>query len=54
MLDKLYNISKTAQLLGVTRMSVYRWHKEGKIKFIKVGDFHKVSESEIKRLRGEE
>ena len=51
--DKLYNISKASELLGVTRQTLYRWEKEGKIKFISVGDFQKVSETELKRLRGE-
>jgi len=51
--DKLYNISKAAELLGVTRQTLYRWEKENKIKFISVGDFQKVSETELKRLRGE-
>ena len=54
MLDQLYNIIKTAKLLGVTTMTIYRWEKQGKIKFTKVNGFNKVSESEIKRLRGEE
>lgn len=53
MLDKLYNISKAAELLGVTRQTLYRWNKEGKVKFLSVGEFQKVSETEIKRLRGE-
>lgn len=53
-MDNLYNITKTAKFLGVHRKTIYQWHKEGKIKFIKVGDFYKVSETEIKRLRGEE
>ena len=53
MLDQLYNITKTAKLLGVTPRTVYRWEKQCKIKFIKVNGFNKVSESEIKRLRGE-
>ena len=52
-MDKLYNISKAAELLGVTRQTIYRWEKEGKLNFIKVGEFKKVSESDIRRLRGE-
>lgn len=52
-MDKLYNITKASELLGVTRDTIYRWKKEGKISFVKVGDFNKVSESEIRRLRGE-
>jgi len=53
-MDNLYNITKTAKLLGVTPRTVYRWENQGKIKFIQVNGFKKVSESEIKRLRGEE
>ena len=52
-MDALYNISRAAKFLGVTRQTLYRWEKEGKIKFISVGDFQKVSETELKRLRGE-
>ena len=51
-MDKLYNISKASQLLGVDRVTLYDWNKKGKIEFIKVGNFNKVSENEIKRLRG--
>lgn len=52
-MEELYNISKASKLLGVDRTTLYRWKKEGKIKFIKVGKFHKVSESEINRLKQE-
>lgn len=52
-MDKLYNVSKAAEYLGVTRDTVYRWAKAGKIKFTKVNDSNKVSEKEIKRMRGE-
>ena len=51
-MDKLYNITKAAELLGVHRVTLYIWHKQGKIEFIKVGDFHKISETEIRRIRG--
>lgn len=53
-MDNLYNITKTAKLLGVHRKTIYEWHKEGKLKFIKVNGFNKVSETEIRRMRGEE
>lgn len=53
-IDNLYNITKTAKLLGVTTMSVYRWEKQGKLKFIKVNGLNKVSETEIKKMRGED
>lgn len=53
MLDQLYNVSKAAKLLGVSRETIYRWEREGKFKFVKVGQFKKVKEEDIKRLRGE-
>lgn len=51
-LDILYNIKKSCQLLCVSKDTLYDWNKLGKIEFIKVGDFNKVSENEIKRIRG--
>ncbi len=53
-MDNLYNITKTAKLLGVNRVTIYDWHNKGKLKFIKVNGFNKVSETEIRRMRGEE
>ena len=53
-MDNLYNITKTAKLLGITPRTIYHWQDKGKIKFIKVNGFNKVSETEIKRMRGEE
>lgn len=52
-MDKLYNISKAGQLLGVTRQTIYRWEKEGKFNFVEVNGFKKVSENDIKKMRGE-
>ena len=52
-MDKLYNITKASELLGVTRATNYRWAKDGKITFIEVGEFKKVSETDIRKLRGE-
>lgn len=53
-MDRLYNVSKAALLLGVTRQTVYRWEKEGKFKFVVVNDSNKVSENDIKKMRGEQ
>ena len=52
-LDKLYNVTKAAELLGVHRKTVYEWEKEGKFKFVKVGNFNKVKENDIRRLRND-
>lgn len=51
-MDKLYNLTKAASYLGVTRPTLYKWHKQGKIRFISVNGLNKVSEIEIKRIRG--
>lgn len=53
MLDRLYNVSKAAELLGVHRKTVYQWEKEGKFNFVKVNGFNKVKETDISRMRGE-
>lgn len=52
-MDKLFNVSKTAELLGVSRDTVYRWEKDGKFKFVKVNGFNKVKLSDIQQMRGE-
>lgn len=52
-MEKLYNISKASEFLGVSRDTIYRWEKEGKLKFVKVNGFNKVKESDIKSLRSE-
>lgn len=52
-MDKLYNISQAAMLLGVSRQTIYRWEKEEKFKFVEVNESKKVKESDIKSMRGE-
>ncbi len=52
-MDKLYNISNSAMLLGVSRQTIYRWQKEGKFDFVEVNGSKKMKETDIKRLRGE-
>lgn len=53
-MDRLYNVTEASKYLGVDRTTLYAWNKQGKIKFIKVNGMNKVSEKEIRRLRGEE
>lgn len=52
-MDKLYNISQAAMLLGVSRQTIYRWQKDGMFEFVEVNGSKKVKESDIKKLRVE-
>lgn len=36
-LQKHYRITEVMELLGVSRWTVYRWGKEGRIKLVKYG-----------------
>ncbi|RLE57630.1 MAG: IS607 family transposase, partial [Thermoprotei archaeon] len=47
---RLYRTGEAAKRLGVTRMTILRWIKAGKIKAYKVGREHRIPESEIKRI----
>jgi len=49
-MEKLYRVSEAAQLLRISRPSVYRLWKSGKVKPIKVGGRTVFPESELERL----
>ena len=49
-MNNYYN--KYGKIIISKGTTLYHWNKLGKIEFIKVGDFNKVSENEIKRIRG--
>ena len=49
-MERHYGITASAKLLGVSRDTIYRWEREGKIKFVKIGCFNKIAESELKRM----
>ena len=52
-MEKLYNITQTAKLLATSRVSIYKWIKNGKLNYVDINGHIRVRESEIKRLRGE-
>jgi len=47
---KLYRTGKVAEILGVNRVTVIRWIKQGKIKAVRIGREFRIPESEVKRL----
>lgn len=49
--QKLYNIAKTAKILGVSTNAIRKWDNEGKMKVYRTpGGFRMVPIEEIKRL----
>jgi len=49
-MERYYSVTETAKILNVSRVTLYTWKKEGKIKFVKIGARNKISESELKRM----
>ncbi len=47
---KLYRTGEAAKKLGVSKMTVLRWIKAGKLKAHKISKEYRVPESEIKRI----
>ncbi|NJE61772.1 IS607 family transposase [Thermococcus sp. 21S7] len=47
---KLYRSGEVAKKLGVSKMTVLRWIKSGKLKAHRIGKEYRVPESEIKRI----
>jgi len=47
---KLYRTGKVAGMLGVHKVTVIRWIKQGKIKAVRVGREYRVPEDEVKRI----
>ena len=47
---KLYRTGKVAEMLGVNRVTVFRWIKQGKIKAVRVGREYRIPEGEVNRL----
>jgi len=47
---KLYRTGKVAEILGVNRVTVIRWIKQGRIKAVIVGREYRIPEDEVKRM----
>ena len=52
-MDKLYTISEVAKLLKVSRVSIYTWIEEGKLKVLTLpNETKRITETEVKRILG--
>ena len=46
----MLSVKETAELFGVTKRTVFRWIKSGKMKSVKIGRTVRIKESEIERV----
>jgi len=49
-LYRMYRTGKVAEMLGVNRVTVIRWIKQGKIMAVRVGKEFRIPEDEVKRF----
>lgn len=49
-MEKLYTIKEAAELLKTTRQSIYNWNKKGLLKFVRVGEKPRITESALKQF----
>ena len=52
-LPKLYTTPEVMEIFGVTRLTVYRWIKSGKIEALKIGKDWRFFETAIERRKRE-
>lgn len=49
-MEKLYKIKEASGLLSVSRVTIYRWAKKGKISIVYINGNPRIKESELKNL----
>lgn len=49
-MEKQYKVKEACDILGVTKDTIYRWHRNGIIKFNRVNGSPRIPESELKRM----
>ena len=52
-LHDFVNQTRAAEILGISRMTVWQWLKEGKIQAVIVGGLRMIPRSEVERLKQE-
>lgn len=50
--DKLLTIDEAAKLLSVSKMTLYRWDRNGILKKVEIGGKRRYRKSDIERLAG--
>ena len=50
--DQLLSIDEAAKLLSVSKMTLYRWDKNGYLKKMEIGGKRRYRKSDIERLAG--
>ncbi|MFX0208360.1 MAG: helix-turn-helix domain-containing protein [Candidatus Hodarchaeota archaeon] len=51
-LHDFINQTRAAEIIGVSRMTIWQWIKEGKIQPVIVGGLRMLPQSEVTRLKG--
>lgn len=52
--EKLYKVPEVAEILNVSKESVYKWCQDGTLKCVRIGTAVRVKESELKRVMEDE
>lgn len=46
-MEKFYTIKEVAQMLQVTPAAIYKWMRQGRLKYVVVGDIRRIRESDL-------
>ena len=53
-LHDFVNQTRAAEILGISRMTLWQWMKDGKIQAVIVGGLRMIPQSEVERLKNEQ
>jgi len=48
--EKLYKVSELARMLGVSRVTVVKWIRSGRISAYSINGYYYIPESEVEKL----
>ena len=46
-MERMYKAPEVAKILNVTRQSIYRWIREGKLQAVEIGDSLRIRQSDL-------